>query len=67
MPRRVGNPDWGKDTPAEPTITAFELKANGLGLTPDQYLRSEELRAWAAANKNTRYVPETLLKAWRLT
>lgn len=66
MPRPAGNPNWGKDTPVKPTICAFEIKANELGLTPDQYFRSEELRAWAAANKNTRYVPETLLKAWRL-
>jgi hypothetical protein len=65
----AANPNWGKgkDTPLESTTCAFEVKANELGLASDQYLRSEELRAWAAANKNTRYVPETLLKAWHLT
>jgi hypothetical protein len=66
MSRPAVNPNWGKDTPVEPTICAFEIKASELGLTPDQYLRSEELRAWVAANKNMRYVPETLLKAWHL-
>jgi len=66
MPR--GNPNWGKDQSevAPPTVCAFELKVRELGLTPDQYLRSEELRAWAAVHKNTRYIPETLLKSWRL-
>jgi hypothetical protein len=65
MPR--GNPNWGKDqSEAPPALCAFELKVQELGLTPDQLLRSEELRAWAAAHKNTKYIPETLLKAWRL-
>jgi hypothetical protein len=66
MPR--GNPNWGKDQSEAPlpTVCAFELKVRELGLSPDQYLRSEELRAWAAAHKNIRYIPETLLKAWRL-
>jgi hypothetical protein len=64
MPR--GNPNWGKDQSevALPTVCAFELKVAELGLTPDQYTRSMELRAWAFAHKNTRYIPETLLKAW---
>jgi hypothetical protein len=64
MPR--GNPNWGKDQTEAPVRCAFELKVDELGLTPDLYLRSAELRAWAAAHKNTRYIPETLLKAWGL-
>ena len=66
MPR-AGNPNWGKpEQPATPTLTEFEMKVAELSLTPDQYFRSGELRAWAAAHKNTRYVPEPLLKAWGL-
>lgn len=63
MPR--GNPNWGKTEQDEtPTITEFEQKVIELGLSPDQYLGSQELREWTAAHKNTRYVPEPLLQAW---
>jgi hypothetical protein len=63
MPRCVGNPNRKKDQSA---VCAFELKANELGLTPDQYIQSRELRAWAVVHKNTRYIPEALLKVWGL-
>jgi hypothetical protein len=65
MPK-AGNPNWGKPDQSTPLITSFEMKVNELNLAPDQYLGSAELRAWSAAHKNTRYVPETLLKAWHL-
>lgn len=62
---RAGNPNWGKDVPTEePTKTMFELEVEKLGLAPDQYIFSEELRVWAASHRNTRYIPEPLLKAW---
>jgi len=61
---RAGNPNWSKEQPVVPTVTAFEMKVKELNLTPDQYVISEELRVWAAVHKNTRYVPEVLLKAW---
>ena len=35
-----------------------------LQLTPDQYVHSTPLREWARFNKNSKYVPETLLAAW---
>ena len=61
------NSNWGKpDQSTSPIITSFEMKVNELHLSPDQYLGSAELRAWSAAHKNTRYVPEALLKAWHL-
>jgi hypothetical protein len=65
---RRGNPNWGKDsaTAVPPTVCAFDLKVRELGLSADQYIRSAELRAWAAAHKSTRYIPESLLKAWGL-
>ena len=64
--KKHGNPNWGKEqaTPVVPTITEFEKKTQELGLTPDQYLRSEPLREWVRANRNTRYVPEPLLEGW---
>lgn len=53
--------------PEVPSITEFEKKCIELQLAPDMFLGSGELRAWAAAHKNTRYVPESLLKAWGIT
>jgi hypothetical protein len=52
--------------PEVPSITEFEKKCIELNLAPDMFLGSGELRAWAGAHKNTRYVPESLLKAWRI-
>jgi hypothetical protein len=64
---RRGNPNWGKDSPAKAApVCAFDLKVSELGLTADQYIHSAELRAWAAAHKNTKYIPESLLKVWGL-
>ena len=66
MPK-AGNPNWGKpEQNVVSPITEFEKKAIELQLAPDQYLGSADLRAWSAAHKNTRYVPEPLLKAWGL-
>lgn len=65
MPKRAGNPNWGKPEVASvPTITEFEKLVLELNLTPDQYVRSEVLREWVTKNWNTRYVPEPLLEAW---
>ena len=33
-------------------------------LQPDQYLRSTRLREWARRNKNSKFIPESLLQAW---
>lgn len=66
MSRKAGNPNWGKPEVAAsvPTITEFEKLALELNLTPDMYVRSEELRLWVAKNRSIRYVPEPLLEAW---
>jgi len=65
MPRKAGNPNWGKSEVAPaPTITEFEKLAAELNLTPDIYVQSETLREWVAENRNTKYVPEPLLEAW---
>ncbi len=42
----------------------FEYMVKSLGLSPEQYVRSERLRAWAEKNKDQKYVPTELLEAW---
>jgi len=62
-----GNPDRGKPemlTMATPTSTEFERTVRRLKLKPHQYVTSEELRAWVVRNSHSRYVPESLLRAW---
>jgi hypothetical protein len=69
MAKRRGNPNWGKPQMlnlAVITPTSFELIVKELKLTPDQYLCSPRLREWALSNKNSKYIPETLLEAWAL-
>ncbi len=68
MPKRIGNPNWGKPlepVPARPT--QFEKMAKKLGLSEEQYLSSTTLRLWAEKNKSVRYIPSQLLKAWGLS
>jgi hypothetical protein len=67
MAKRRGNPNWGKPATMEavaPTITEFEQVVQTFHLRPEGYVRSARLREWANRNKNSKYVPETLLKAW---
>jgi hypothetical protein len=64
MPKRRGNPNWGKPDPIGPvipTITEFHRVTREFRLQPDQYIRSTRLREWA---KNSRFIPEHLLEAW---
>jgi len=67
MKRRRGNPNWGKPElggPIVPVITEFEKAASTYKLSPEQYVQSAELREWARRNKNSKFIPEALLKAW---
>jgi len=65
--RRRGNPNWGSRVPPAPAApTAFEMKVRELHLTPETYASSTELRLWCEQNKNHHYIPEWLLKKWRL-
>jgi hypothetical protein len=67
MARRRGNPNWGKPEPlgpVTPTITEFEKVVSKLKLQPNQYINSTGLREWAYRNKNSKYIPESLLDAW---
>ncbi|HTT21610.1 MAG TPA: hypothetical protein VMG82_21965 [Candidatus Sulfotelmatobacter sp.] len=64
--KRRGNPNWGKPElgPVVPVVTEFEKTVDEYKLTPDQYLQSSQLREWARRNKNSKFIPEPLLKAW---
>lgn len=45
----------------------FEKEVERLGLTPEKYVESSELRVWCERNKNRFYIPEWLLETWGLT
>ena len=44
--------------------SSFEKVVDSLKLSPDQYQSSAELRAWVLRNKDDKYVPPELLKAY---
>ena len=65
MTKRRGNPNWGKPEPlglVTPPIIAQIVRE--FDLQPDQYVHSSRLREWANHNKNSKYIPESLLEAW---
>jgi hypothetical protein len=65
VPKRRGNPNWGKPQIAGPVpIIEFERVVREFKLRPDQYVASAQLREWARSNKNSKYIPELLLEAW---
>lgn len=49
---------------ATSSATSFEKIVEALGLKPEQYLGSAALKEWVRTNKDDRYVPSDLLKAW---
>jgi hypothetical protein len=69
MTKKRVNRNWNEREPMLPVnpataSTAFERVVLEFKLQPDEYVRSAELREWAHRNKDSRYVPEQLLKAW---
>jgi len=44
--------------------SSFERVVDSLKLSPDQYKSSPELREWVLRNKDHKYVPPDLLKAY---
>jgi len=69
MPKQHGNPNWGKPDLSgvgTPTLTEFEQIVIKFDLKPDEYVNSKYLREWAQRNKQSKYIPESLLKAWGL-
>jgi hypothetical protein len=62
-----GNSNWGKSQAFPPAeATEFEMLALRLGLTKEDYVGSKELRLWCERNNHRCYVPEWLLKEWRI-
>jgi hypothetical protein len=53
--------------PAPSVPTAFEEQVRELGLNEETCATSEKLRQWCLRNKDRCYIPERLLKQWRLT
>ena len=47
--------------------TAFEEQVQKLGLNEQTCATSEKLRQWCQSNKDRCYIPEWLLKRWRIT
>jgi hypothetical protein len=67
MGKHRGNPNWDKSGPIVPIVvspTSFERAVDEFKLSPDQLIRSVQLREWARINKNLKYIPEVLLEAW---
>ena len=66
MPRRRGNPNWGKSVPSSglAVLTRFEREMRRLGLNKETCTGSSELRRWCERNRDQCYVPEWLLEAW---
>ena len=50
-----------------PQPSTFELMVKELNLLPHEYKGSAELREWARENKEQKFVPTALLKAWGFT
>jgi hypothetical protein len=65
MATHAANPNFGRPAvPVVALVTSFEQAVKKLKLAPDQYQRSKRLRDWAHSNKDSKYVPEPLLKVW---
>ena len=69
MANKRGNPNWCK--PEVNTIpytgaSSFEEVVKKLRLSPSQYEGSIPLQEWARKNKDQKYVPSSLLRAWGL-
>jgi hypothetical protein len=69
MKKKRGNPNWGKPvahSPVDVQPSSFEEIVRKLRLSPDEYLSSLQLKEWVCKNKDQKYVPSDLLKAWNL-
>jgi hypothetical protein len=62
-----GNPDWGKpdlNAARHNGPTSFEEIVSELRLPPADYQHSTQLKAWVQKNKDQKYVPSDLPRAW---
>ena len=52
--------------PLEPTVASFDAVVKELGLAPEEFESSDVLKQWVLKNKDQKYVPLDLLRAWKL-
>jgi len=67
--KKRSNPNWGKpevNTVPYAGASSFEEVVKKLRLSPTEYEGSIHLKEWAQKNKDLKYVPSHLLKAWGL-
>ena len=67
MTKKRGNPHWGKpdmNTGRKNSPTSFEEIVKQLRLSPADYKQSIQLKEWVQKNKDQKYVPLDLLRAW---
>lgn len=63
-----GNPNWGKTLTLPLALpTQFEREVKRLDLTKGELASSPELKRWCEQHRNRYYVPEWLLKEWRMS
>ncbi|MGA9527859.1 MAG: hypothetical protein WBS24_07080 [Terriglobales bacterium] len=63
--RIKGNSNWGKPCGEIPNMpTSFEEMVRQLELSEEEYVSSIPLKEWAKMHKDSKYVPQDLLKAW---
>jgi hypothetical protein len=68
MPKPARNRTWSEfSRPAPVAPTAFEEQVRELGLTEETCAQSEALRRWCERHKDRLFIPEWLLKKWRMT
>ena len=58
------NPGTHKQPPV--LASSFEMIVSELKLSPEEYVNSPRLREWVLRNKDEKYVPLNLLKAFGL-
>ncbi len=69
LTKRRGNPNFGKPAMGPlpgPVSSSFEDVVKKMRLNPAEYQHSRELKDWVQRNKDSKYVPTDLLKAWGL-
>jgi len=70
MAKNRGNPNWGKEDAnfgVHAGPSSFEEIVKTLRLSPAEYQHSAQLKDWVQKNKDQKYVPSTLLSAWKMT
>jgi hypothetical protein len=69
MPKRNFGPEpvsSQSQSALDAKASSFDAVVKALGLAPKDFLGSAQLKAWVKQNKDHKYVPPDLLKAWGL-